>query len=207
MRPGMLEAARGVALHVRRCLEGHGMGRASGLPDLVVAHADGSSARSTIERLSRAGVDGGAIELLGNVEVVTDGRYGDRQTDLGSSLALGGRVVRGALYGVVPGAIFGMIVLAVASSARWQVLAAGAGGGALLGVSVGVLLGLLTVPSMARSWERTFAPLVPGGVAVGVRVEDERTRRRARRALADRDQVREVPDLDELPSEAPETGA
>jgi hypothetical protein len=27
--------------------------------------------------------------LLGRVEVVTAGRYGDRQTDLGSSLALG----------------------------------------------------------------------------------------------------------------------
>jgi hypothetical protein len=180
------------------------LGRASGLPDLVVAHDDGRSARATIERLSRAGVDGGVIELLGPVEVVTAGRYGDRQTDLGSSLALGGRVLRGALYGIGPGAAFGMIVLAVASSPRWQVLAAGAAGGALLGISVGVLLGLLTVPSMARSWERTFAPLVPGGVTVGVRVEDVRTRARARRALAHTAQVREVPDLDELPQEPPE---
>lgn len=175
------------------------MGRASGLPDIVAVHRDGKAARATIERLSRAGVDGGAIELIGNVEVVTAGRYGDRQTDLGSSLALGGRVVRGALYGILPGAVFGMIVLAIASSARWQVLAAGAGGGAMFGASVGVLVGLLSVPSMARSWERTFAPLVPGSVLVGVRVEDARTRRRAHRALTPGVEVREVLDLDEVP--------
>lgn len=174
------------------------MGRASGQPDLVAVHPDAASARATIERLSRAGVDGGAIELLGNVEVVTAGRYGDRQTDLGSSLALGGRVVRGALWGVAPGALFGMIVLAMASTPRWPVLAAGAGGGAMFGASVGVLVGLLAVPSMAGSWERTFSPMVPGGVVVGVRIEDTRAGRRARRALTRVAEVREVEDLDDV---------
>lgn len=174
------------------------MGRRSGQPDLVAVHRDGSSARSTIERLSRAGVDGGAIELLGNVEVVTAGRYGDRQTDLGSSLALGGRVLKGVVWGVPPGALFGMVLLGVASTPSSSVLAAGGVGGALFGASVGVLVGLLTVPSMARSWERTFAPLVPGGVIVGVRVEDARTARRARRVLGRTTSVREVVDLDEL---------
>lgn len=199
MRPGTLGAPHHLA---GRWLVAGGtrLGRASGLPDLVVVHDDGRRARETIERLSRAGVDGGVIELLGDVEVVTAGRYGDRQTDLGSSLALGGRVLRGALYGIVPGAAFGMIVLAVASSPRWQVLAAGAGGGALLGISIGVVLGLLTVPSMARSWERTFAPMVPGGVMVGIRVEDDKTAVRARRALARSAGVHEVPDLAEVSS-------
>jgi hypothetical protein len=176
---------------------GHGSGR----PDLVAVHRDARSARRTIEGLSRAGVDGGAIELLGRVEVVTAGRYGDRQTDLGSSLALGARALKGALWGVVPGAVFGAVLLALATSPTLVVVAAGAGGGAALGVGIGILLGLLATPTMAGSWERTFAPLVPGGVAVGIRVEDGRTERRAQRVLQRQPDVavREVADLDDLP--------
>lgn len=155
------------------------MGHRSGLPDLIAVHDDGRAARETIERLSRAGVDGGAIQLLGSREVVTAGRYGDRQVDRGSSLALGARVLRGIGWGIPPGAVFGMILLAVASEPSREVVLAGAAGGAGLGASIGILVALLTIPTMASSWERTFAPMVPGGVAVGVRVGDERTRRRA----------------------------
>jgi hypothetical protein len=177
------------------------MGARSGLPDLVVVHADARRARSCIERLSRAGVDGGAIELLGRVEVVTAGRDGDRQTDRGSSLALGGRILRGVAWGLPPGALFGVVLLAVMSDPGTPVLLAGLGGGASFGAGIGALTGLLTVPSMATSWERTFAPLVPGGVAVGVRGVDERTLGRARRVLGavDARTVREVADLDDLP--------
>lgn len=176
------------------------MGHRSGLVDLVVLHPDGRAARATIERLSRGGVDGGAIRLLGRVEVVTAGRYADRQTDLGSSLALGGRLLRGMALGVPPGAVFGAILLAVATTPTVAVVTAGAGGGALFGAAVGALLGLLAIPTMASSWERTFSPLVPGGVAVGIRVEDPRTDRRARRALRGaRVDVTEVADLDDLP--------
>jgi hypothetical protein len=177
------------------------VGRRSGLPDLVVVHRDAGAARACIERLSRAGVDGGAIELLGRIEVVTAGRDGDRQTDRGSSLALGGRILRGALYGVPPGALFGAALLAATSEEGAPALLYGLGGGATFGAGVGMLLGLLTVPTMASSWERTFAPLVPGGVAVGVRGLDRRTLARARRVLAgfDARTIREVSDLDELP--------
>jgi hypothetical protein len=181
------------------------VGVRSGLPDLVAVHRDGAAARRTIERLSRNGVDGGAIELLGRVEVVTAGRDGDRQTDLGSSLALGKRVLRGAALGLVPGALFGAILLAVVSEPSALVLASGALGGAGFGVSVGILTALLAAPTMAGSWERTFAPMVPGGVAVGVRVTSPRVQRRARRALGscDAHSVTEVADLDELPDEPP----
>jgi hypothetical protein len=177
------------------------VGHRSGRPDLVAIHPDPRTARGTIESLSRAGVDGGAIVLLGRVEVVTAGRYGDRQTDLGSSLALGARILKGVGWGVLPGALFGAVLLALATTPTVAVVAAGAGGGAVLGAGIGVLLGLLAVPSMAGSWERTFAPMVPGGVAVGVRVEDARTERRAGRVLARQAAVavRSVPDLDELP--------
>ena len=178
------------------------MGRRSGLPDLVVLHDDGAAARRTIERLSRAGVDGGTIVLLGPVEAVGSGRHGDRQTDLGSSLALGGRVLRGVLWGIPPGAVFGLVLfLVVATRHPWTALLAGAAGGASLGAGVGVLVALLSAPTMASSWERTFSPLLPGGVAVGVHVIDARTQRRARRVLADLPEltVQEVEDLDELP--------
>jgi hypothetical protein len=177
------------------------VGRRSGLPDLLAVHADAPAARRCIERLSRAGVDGGAIELLGRIEVVTSGREGDRQTDLGSSLALGGRILRGAVWGALPGAVFGAALLRAMASEGTATLLAGLAGGAGFGIGVGVLVALLTVPSMAVSWERTFAPLVPGGVAVGIRGTDERTLARARRTLArgGARTVREVADLDDLP--------
>lgn len=182
------------------------MGRRDGHADLVVLHADGRRARHTIERLSRAGVDGGSIVLLGPVEAKPPGRQGDRQTDLGSSLALGGRVLRGVLLGMAPGALFGVLVLAVAVGDQpWPALLAGAGGGATLGAGIGVLVSLLGAPTMASSWERTFSPLLPGGVAVGVHVASHKTQRRARRALHRTHgvTVQEVADLDDLPPRAP----
>lgn len=177
------------------------MGQRSGHPDLVVFHAQAQQARGTIVRLSRAGVDGGSILLLGGSEVVTAGRHGDRQTDLGSSLALGGLVVRGALWGSLPGALFGAVLLAVVRSTETPVVLAGAGGGAFFGAAVGILAGLLTAPTMAASWERTFAPMVPGPVVLGVRIDDERAAGRAYRVLSRREgiEVRAVADLDELP--------
>jgi hypothetical protein len=177
------------------------VGVRSGLPDLVVVHADARAARTCIERLSRAGIDGGSIELLGRIEVRTAGREGDRQTDRGSSLALGGRIVRGAMWGIPPGAIFGAVLLGITSGEGTATLWWGLLGGGGFGAGVGVLTGLLTVPSMSSSWERTFAPLVPGGVAVGVRSTDARTLARARRVLqgVDARTVREVADLDDLP--------
>lgn len=177
------------------------MGVRTGLPDLLVVHADARDARTCIERLSRAGVDGGAIELLGRIEVVSAGRAADRQTDRGSSLALGGRIVRGGLWGIPPGAAFGAVLLTATYDQGTAVLLAGLAGGATFGAGVGVLVGLLTVPTMAASWERTFAPLVPGGVAVGIRGTDRRTLERARRVLhgSGARTVREVVDLDDLP--------
>jgi hypothetical protein len=177
------------------------VGQRSGLPDLVVVHVDARAARRCIERLSRAGVDGGAIELLGRIEVVTAGRDGDRQTDRGSSLALGGRILRGIAWGVPPGAVFGAVLLAVTSGEGTATMLAGFAGGAGFGAGIGVLIGLLTAPTMATSWERTFAPLVPGGVAIGIRSLDARSLTRARRVIARAGarSVREVPDLDDLP--------
>ncbi|TVR35666.1 MAG: hypothetical protein EA388_06535 [Nitriliruptor sp.] len=182
------------------------MGHRSQLPDLVAVHRDPRAARQTIERLSRAGIDGGLIELLSTTEVVTAGRYSDRQVDLGSSLLLAGRVLRGIGWGIGPGALFGVGLLAIATELNLRVVAAGAGGGALLGVAIGTLIALLTVPTMATSWERTFAPMVPGGIVIGVRIDNRRIQRRARRVLdgCGAHSLREVVDLDELPG--PEDG-
>ena len=164
-------------------------------------HHDGRTARSTIERLSRAGVDGGAIELLGRSEVVTAGRYGDRQTDLGSSLAIGGRILRGVAWGVLPGAVFGALLLAFATTPSLTSIGAGALGGAGFGASLGALTSLLAVPTMASSWERTFSPMVPGGVVIGVRIDDDRGLQKAKRVLrlCGAHTVREVVDLADLP--------
>lgn len=178
------------------------LGYRSGLPDLVALHHDGRTARITIERLSRAGVDGGSIELLGPAEVVTAGRYGDRQTDRGSSLTLGGRLLRGILWGIGPGALFGAVLLAVATTPSFVAIVTGAAGGAFFGAGVGALTAMLAVPTMVASWERTFSPLVPGSIVVGVRVEDLRTAKRAVKVLrlCGAHAVREIDDLDDLPS-------
>lgn len=177
------------------------MGRASHRPDLVAVHRDGAAARVTIERLSRAGVDGGTIELLGPVEVVTAGRYGDRQTDRASARLLLVRALRGGGIGAGIGAVVGLVVFALATDPTLVVLAGGAGGGAGFGASVGSIVGLLTVPTMVGPWERTFAPLVPGGVALGIRIGSSRDDRRVRRALhgGPAHSVREIVDLDDLP--------
>ncbi len=169
--------------------------------DLVAFHHDGRTARATITRLSRAGVDGGAITLLGPVEVVTAGRYGDRQTDRGSTLALLGALLRGAAWGVFPGAVFGAALLAVSAGASVEGALLGGLGGASFGAAVGALTGLLHAPTMVTSWERTFAPLVPGPVAVGVRCADERAMRRALQVLrvSGAHTVRLVADLEALP--------
>lgn len=173
-----------------------------GHPDLVAFHHDSRSARATITRLSRAGVDGGDIELLGRVEVVTAGRYGDRQTDRGASLALGGLVLKGMAVGVLPGALFGALLLAVTAGWSTSTLLAGVGGGGFFGAAVGALGGLLVAPTMVSSWERTFSPMVPGGVAIGIRCADVRSLRRALRVLrvSGAHDVRQVADLDELPA-------
>lgn len=177
------------------------MGRQSGLHDLIAVHHDGAAARVTIERLSRSGLDGGAIELLGPIEVVTAGRYADRQTDLSSARTLLVRALRGCGVGAAIGAIVGVAVFALAVEPTGVVLAAGAAGGIGFGCSVGSVVGLLNVPTMVGGWERTFAPLVPGGVALGIRIDGHRDDRRVRRALhgAPAHSVREVVDLDELP--------
>ena len=177
------------------------MGDRSGEPDLVAFHHDARGARATISRLSRAGVDGRSIEMLGSSEVVTAGRYGDRQTDLGSSLALGGLVLRGLVWGAVPGAVFGAVLLAVMGAPVPTTVLAGAGGGAFFGAGVGALTGLLNAPTMVSSWERTFAPMVPGAIAIGVRIEDPRSAARVERVLrvSPAHTVRRVPDLDRLP--------
>lgn len=170
-------------------------------PDLLVFHRDGASARRTIERLSRAGIDGAAISLIGPAEVVTAGRYGDRQTDRGSAFALGGRVLRGGAIGAVPGALFGGLLMAVFAEPTVIDVGAGALGGAGFAAGIGVLTALLHAPTMVTAWERTFSPLVPGGVVVGVAISSARARARADRALrtADVERVVEVDDLDELP--------
>ena len=177
------------------------MGARNGIPDLLVVVDDARAARRTIERLSRAGVDGGAITLLGRVEVVTAGRDGDRQVDRGASLALGARALRGLLWGLPPGALFGLLLLQATSQPGTAVTLAGLGGGAVFGAGIGILTAMLTLPTMATSWERTFAPMVPGGVALGIRGTDPRTLARAHRVTGrcGARSVREVVDLDDLP--------
>ena len=175
------------------------MGQRSGYPDLVAVLPDAPAARRVIERLSRAGVDGGAIVLLEPAESLLAARHDDRRTDLGSLRALVLRALGVGAAGAVVGALVGLGVFALAGQRSPAALAAGALGGAAFGASVGVVLGLLAQPTMVGPWERTFAPRAPGVVVVGVRVEDARTDGRARAALRGVPSLQEVVDLDVLP--------
>ncbi|MFA9429282.1 hypothetical protein [Egicoccus sp. AB-alg2] len=169
----------------------------AGTTSLVASFPDGAAARRAIERLSRAGVDGADIRLLGAVEVVAAGRYGDRQTDLGSALAVGRRAVRGVVLGLPPGAVFGLVLLAVYGDPTGWTLCCGAGGGAVFGASLGLTTTLMATPTMVAGWERTFAPLVPGGVAVGVQCRGTTRLARARSALS-RSGAQRVTTIDHL---------
>jgi len=173
-----------------------------GATSLVASFADGAHARRAIERLSWAGIDGADIRLLGALEVVTAGRDADRQIDLGSALAVGRRALRGVLIGLPPGAVFGLLVLGAYGDPTGWTLCCGAGGGAVFGASFGLTATLMATPTMVAAWERTFAPMVPGGVVVGVCCEGGTRLRRARTALArsGAQSVVTVPHLDDYPA-------
>lgn len=152
--------------------------------EMVLFHADGPSARRTVSRLSRAGFDGQAITFLAPTEVVTAGRYADRQVDRGITKALAKRALTGGLIGAVIGVLPGVALLAAFTDPTSVIVAAGAAAGAVFGWGIGVLLAFQTTPTMVPVWERTFAPLLPGGVAVLVMVESKRQHRRLMRIVA-----------------------
>ncbi|MEX2533916.1 MAG: hypothetical protein WD360_08130 [Nitriliruptoraceae bacterium] len=151
---------------------------------MVLFHLDGTTARRTVSRLSRAGFDGDAMRFLAPSEVTTAGRYADRQVDRGITQTLAKRALTGGLIGALIGVVPGALLLAVFSQATVVVLASGAAAGAVFGWGIGVLLAFQTVPTMAPLWERTFAPLLPGGVAVLVTISTERQYRRLMRIVA-----------------------
>jgi len=152
--------------------------------EMVLFHADGMTARRTVSRLSWAGFDGDAIRFLAPTEVTTAGRYSDRQVDRGITQTLAKRALAGGLIGAFIGVAPGAFLLAVFSEATVVVLASGAAAGAVFGWGIGVLLAFQTVPTMAPVWERTFAPLLPGGVAVLVTIDSQRQYRRLMRIVA-----------------------
>jgi len=151
--------------------------------EMVLFHVDGAAARRTVSRLSRAGFDGEAITFLAASEVTTAGRYADRQVDKGTARNLLVRAVTGGCIGAIVGVGPGMLLLATFAEPTWALLLAGAGAGGVFGWGIGVLLAFQITPTMVPMWERTFAPLIPGGVAVRVIVDSPKQWRRLRRVV------------------------
>ncbi len=175
------------------------------VPDLVVGHRDAVAARRTIERLSRLGVEGADLVLLGPGEQSLPGRQADRETDGASLRRLGSNARRGTLLGAVVGAVFGAVVLLTVPDVGSRLAATliGAAGAGVGGAFLGLLVGLLATPTMVSAWERTFAPMKVGTVLVGVRVSDGDMLARLQEALAGSraHEIRLVSSLDEVVAE------
>lgn len=178
------------------------MGRRSGVQDLIAIHRDAAAARSSIEALSRAGVDGGAISLLAAGDEMPLSRHAVRTSDGGASSRLGGVSVRGAVIGAIVGAAFGAVLVGFVAGSM-TAIAAGILGGAVAGAGLGALTGLMGLPTMAPAWERSFAPLRPGSVIVAVRntSDDELTRAQAALEGTEAFELRRVRDIDDVPAE------
>lgn len=157
--------------------------------EMVLFHVDGPSARRTVSRLSRAGFDGEAISFLAPSEVTTAGRYADRQVDKGITKTLAKRAVLGGFSGAIVGIVPGALLLGMFGGTTVVVMGAGAGAGAMCGFGIGVLLAFQTIPTMVPMWERTFAPLLPGGVAVLVAIGSQRQYRQMMRIVGRSDLV------------------
>lgn len=157
--------------------------------EMVLFHTDAKAARRTVSRLSRAGFDGEAISFLAPSEVTIAGRYADRQVDRGIT----GHLVRRALTGGVLGALVGigpgMLLLTWFTPTTETLLWAGAAAGGVFGWGIGVLLAFQTTPTMVPVWERTFAPLLPGSVAVLVVIASAKQQRRLARIVRTSDLV------------------
>jgi hypothetical protein len=161
---------------------------------LAARFADAAHARTAIEALQSAGIDGDDILLLSPFpeETSSSTRAADRRT----TRYLLGRVVRGVLVGMAGGTILGVVigVPLVGATAPAQPLgqiAALAAVGMVIGVSLGAYVGFERAGTLSDAWSTTFHELEPGATWIGVRMHDRSDQRRARRAL-DRVHPREV---------------
>jgi hypothetical protein len=150
---------------------------------LVARYPDGERAGRAIARLSRRGVDGGRIHLVGGHP---DGdRHDQRRVDAGTTGQLAGNLGRGVAVGAVVGAVFGAVVLLLVTSvAASAAVAVGALAGGSAGAGLGALTGLQATPSMSTAWAETFAPDPEGGVVVAVEARGDDALDRIEDALA-----------------------
>jgi hypothetical protein len=158
---------------------------------VAASFPDMAAARSAVEALEHAGVDGDDIDLLGRgadaARMPTSPSRPDRRAAgyILRRVGLGAAV--GAAAGAVAGLVLGLIVLAVTSTADGSGLVfafvlVGLG----LGVVVSAFLSFERSVSFSDAWPLTFEDAPEGPVWVAVYSRDPRTQRRARDALAGR---------------------
>jgi hypothetical protein len=146
------------------------------------------AARTAIEALENAGVDGDDIDLLGRraeaARTPTSPARADRRAavHMAKRIALGAAV--GAVAGAVVGVALGLLVLAITST--------GGGGGlvfafALVGVGMGVVVTVFFSVErgvgFSDAWPLTFEDGPEGSVWVAVYTRDPHTQARADEAL------------------------
>jgi hypothetical protein len=164
--------------------------RPAGVPAAVAANfPDMQAARSAIEALENAGVDGDDIDLLGRraeaARVPTSPARADRRVavHMVQRIALGALV--GAAGGAVVGVVLGLVVLAATSTGGGAGLVFAFGLiGVGLGVVVTVFLSFERSVGLSDAWPLTFEDVPEGSVWVAVYSRDPRTEERAHDALA-----------------------
>jgi hypothetical protein len=163
-------------------------------PTLAARFADTQSARSAIEALENAGVDGGEIELLGSHvgagSLGGDNEPSDRRTGryISRRLALG--AAAGALAGMLGGLALALVLLAVTDDVSrvgvlWACVIVSVG----IGTTLGTFLGLERSVGSSEAWPATFQDDAAGPVWVAVFTRNSEATARARHALLSRDPV------------------
>jgi hypothetical protein len=163
-------------------------------PTIAAKFADAQSARSAIEALENAGVDGGEIELLGShvgaVSPGGDNEPSDRRAGryISRRLALG--AAAGALTGMLAGLALALVLLAVTDDVSrvgvlWACVIVSVG----IGTTLGTFLGLERSVGFSESWPATFDDDAAGPLWVAVFTRDPTATARARHALQARDPV------------------
>jgi hypothetical protein len=153
---------------------------------LAARFTDATDARSAIEALQSAGIDGGDITLLSPFPDQS-GRS-SKTADRRMARYLIRRVVVGVLTGIAAGILIGalagaVVIATTAPATALREVVAFAAVGIVIGAPLGAYIGFERAGTLSDAWGTTFEDLEAGATWIGVKVGDAEVQQRARRTL------------------------
>ena len=158
---------------------------------------DATRARTAIEGLQSAGIDGDDITLLSPFREET--HESTTAADRRIARYLLRRILFGVLLGIATGITLGAVIGAVLAATTapteplGQISALGVVG-VVIGAPLGAYIGFERAGTLSDAWSTTFDELEEGDTWIGVRIHDPNNRERVRHAL-ERHQPSEVREL------------